>query len=331
MDRREASLALDLARQWTREGLMPPASLQVLEARHRGDATRPADPNAESFGSGVLYALGGILLGCAVFAFYVLLQDNGAFSYEDGQRIAPWLFLAWGVLCSAGAFSIDVLAHRPRLGDAFHIAALVAMTASGFPDAERTYFGFVAVAFAAGVLWYRRERFLVPFLALTALNVALVSILFGRVARIADEEAAFTIWFGYAMAQLPLLAVSSRKTAWPWPTMSLAAATLLVAGTFLGFYFDVLEEVLPGFPGDAEVYVALLMGAALAIGLMLREKGIVLAAALAIAIDAIVFAFDVGDLVGGLLALLAVAGLLIWQAGALRRYLREDERPRREA
>jgi hypothetical protein len=331
MDRREASLALDLARQWTREGLMPPASLQALEARHRADATRAADPNAESFGSGVLYALGGILLGCAVFAFYVLLQENGAFSYEDGERVAPWLFLAWGVLCSAGAFSIDLLARRPRLGDAFHVAALVAITASGFPDADGTYLGFVAMAFATGVLWYRRERFLVPFLALTALNVALASVLFGRVRDVADEEAALTIWFGYAMAQLPLLAVSSRKTTWPWPATSLAAATLLVAGTFLAFYFDVLEEVLPGFPGDAEVYLALLMGAALAAGLALREKGMVLAAALAIAIDAIVFAFDVGELVGGLLALLAVAGLLIWQAGALRRYLREDERPRREA
>jgi len=54
MDRREASLALELARQWTREGLLPPASLRVLEARHRADATRAADPDAESFGSGVL-------------------------------------------------------------------------------------------------------------------------------------------------------------------------------------------------------------------------------------------------------------------------------------
>src|SRR5688572_14544881 len=197
MDRHEARLALDLARQWTREGLMPPTSLPVLEARHRGDATRAADPNAESFGSGVLYALGGILLGCAVFAFYVLLQENGAFSYEDGHKIAPWLFLAWGVLCSAGAFSIDILARRPRLGDAFHIASLVAVTASGFPDAEGTYLGFVAMAFAAGILWYRRERFLVPFLALTALNVALVSVLFGRVSHVADEEAALTLWFWY--------------------------------------------------------------------------------------------------------------------------------------
>ncbi|HJQ92702.1 MAG TPA: hypothetical protein VJ874_00280, partial [Candidatus Thermoplasmatota archaeon] len=197
MDRREARLALDLARQWAREGLMPPASVQVLEARHRGDATRAADPDAESFGSGVLYALGGILLGCAVFAFYVLLQENGFIAYEDGERVAPWLFLAWGVLCSAGAFSIDLLARRPRLGDAFHIAALVAVTASGFPDADGTYLGLAAMAFAAGVLWYRRERFLVPFLALAALNVALASVLFGRVARLADEEAAFTLWFSY--------------------------------------------------------------------------------------------------------------------------------------
>ncbi|HUR24774.1 MAG TPA: hypothetical protein VM327_02020 [Candidatus Thermoplasmatota archaeon] len=324
MDRDEARRALAFAQQWASEGLLPPASLEVLRQRHRDDALRAADPDAESFGSGVLYALGGILLGCAVFAFYVLLQENGFISYETGERVAPWLFLAWGVLCSAGAFAIDLLARKPRLGDAFHVAALVAVTASGFPDAERLYLGFVAMAFAAGVLWYRRERFLVSFLALTALNVALVSILFGRVERLVNEEAALTIWFWYAIAQLPFLLVASRKTSWPWPALGLATATILVAGTFLGYYFDSLEQVFPEFPGDAEIYVAILMGAALATGLALREKGMVLAAAFAIAIDAIVFAFDVGDLVGGLLALLAVAGLLIWQASALRRYLRED-------
>lgn len=303
---------------------MPPASLQALEARHGADATRAADPQAESFGSGVLYALAGVLLGCAVFALFVLLEDNGAFRPQDGEEVAPWLFFGWAVLCSAGAFSLDKVARKPRLGDAFHIAALVAMTASGFPNAEDSFFGFVAMAFAAGTLWYRRERFLVSFLALAAINVALVSILFGRVSRGVDDDAALTIWFWYALAQLPLLVVASKKTAWPWPTFSLAAATLLLAGTFLGYYFEVLQEVLPRFDGDAEVYLAFLMGGVLALGLALREKGMVLAAALAVAIDAIVFAFDVGELVGGLVALLAVAGLLLWQAGTLRRYLRED-------
>lgn len=300
---------------------MPPASLQRLEARHAAEAAE--DPQAESFGSGVLYALGGILLGCAVFAFYVLLADGGIAGIED-EVFASLLFFGWAVVCSAGAFLIDLGFRRPRLGDAFHVAALVAMTASGFPNAEDSYLGFVAIAFAAGVLWYRRSRFLVPFLALTALNVALVSILFGRVSQGINDDAALTIWFWYAVAQLPLLVVASRGTKWPWPTFSLSAATLLLAGTFLGYHFEVLDEILPRFDGASEVYVAILMGLALAAGLALREKGMVLAAAFALAIDAVVFAFDVGELIGGLLALLAVAGLLIWQAGALRRYLKED-------
>lgn len=302
---------------------MPPASLRAIEARHGAEAAAPADPQAESFGSGVLYALGGILLGCAAFALFVLVADGGIAGVEDAA-VASLLFLGWGLACSAAAFAADVVARKPRLGDAFHVASLVAVTASGFPKAEDWPLGFAAMAFAAAVLWYGRARFLVPFLALVALNVAIVSVLFGRVARSADEEAALTIWFWYAVAQLPLLIVASQQTRWPWPTVSLAAATLLLAGTFLGYYFDVLTEALPGFDGDAEVYVAALMGTALAVGLALREKGMVLAAALAVAIDAVVFAFDVGELAGGLVALLAVAGLLIWQAGALRRYLQED-------
>ncbi len=319
MDRREARLAIELARRWAAEKLLPPSSLTALEARYAADARQ--DPNAESFGSGVLYGLGGVLLGAAAFALLVLLEDNGLI--DNVNDVAPWLLLGWGLACLAGALAFDFLAHKPRLGDAFHVAALVAVTASGFPRAEELPLGFLAMAFGAGVLAYRRTRFLVPFLAIVAINVAYASILFGRVARDVDEDAAFTFWFLWAALQLPFLVFASKKTAWPWPTFSLAAATLLLAGTFLGFYFDVVEEVFSGFDGDAEAFLALLMGLALAAGLWLREKGMVLAAALVIAIDAIVFAFDVGEIIGGLLAILAVAGLLIWQAGSLRRYLRE--------
>ena len=321
MDRREAQQALDLARQWAREGLLPPASLEVIEQRHAGDLVD--DPDRESFGSSVLYALGGILLGCAVFAFLVLLQDNADLSYERVEDLSPWLFLGWGLLCSAAAFLLDLVVKKPRLGDALHVAALVAVTASGFPHADDLPLGFLAVLYAGAIVWYRRGRFLVPFLALVALNVAIVSILFGRVARVADEEAAFGIWFAFALVQVPFLAFASKKTAWPWPTFSLASATLLLAGTFVGWYFDVADDLVGGFRGDTEVYLAVLMGIALAAGLVLREKGLVLASALVIAIDAVVFAFDVGEVIGGLVAILAVAGLLIWQAGNLRRYLRE--------
>lgn len=321
MDRRDARLALDLARRWTQEGLMPPASLRTLEQRHSSDARD--DPQAESFGSGILYALGGVLLGCVVFALYVLLEDNGAFGddYDRSATIAAFLFLGWGLVCSAGAFTIDLVARKPRLGDAFHVAALVAITASGVPQADDLPLGFLGIAFAAAILWYRRTSFMAAFLALIALNVSLAIVLFGQ---LDDESASFAVWFGYAIAQLPLLAFASRRAGWPWPATSLAAATFLLAATFLGLYFAELEQVLPGFDGDVEVYLAVLMGAALAAGLALREKGLVLAAALVVAIVAIVFAFDVGELIGGLLALLAVAGLLLWQAGALRRYLKED-------
>jgi hypothetical protein len=319
MDRRDARIAIDLARQWAREGLLPPASLAAIEARHAGDAVE--DPDRESFGASVLYALGGILLGCAVFAFLVLLQDNAGWSYQRVEDVSPWLFLAWGIVCSAAAFAIDALAKKPRLGDALHVASLVAVTASGFPRADELYLGFLAVAFAAGITYLRRARFMVPFLAIVALNAGVASILFGRIGAAGDEDVAFTIWFAYALVQVALLTGASRMTRWPWPTFTLAAATLLLAGSFVGFWSDMVEW--RPFDGHLEVALALLMGATLAVGLVLREKGLVLASALVIAIDAVVFAFDVGEVVGGLVAILAVAGLLIWQAGALRRYLRE--------
>lgn len=319
MDRREAQQALELARRWAREGLLPPASLQTIEQRHAADVVE--DPDRESFGASVLYALGGILLGCAVFAFMVLLQDNAKWSYERVENVSPWLFLAWGIVCSAAAFTLDLVVKKPRLGDALHVASLVAVTASGFPRADELYLGFVAVAFAAGIAFHRRVRFMVPFLAIVALNAAVASILFGRIGRSGGEDVAFTIWFAYALVQVAFLTAASRLTRWPWPTFTLAAATLLLAGSFVGFWSDMVEW--RPFDGHLEVMLALLMGATLAAGLVLREKGLVLASALVVAIDAVVFAFDVGEVIGGLVAILAVAGLLIWQAGALRRYLRE--------
>lgn len=319
MDRREAQQAVELARQWAREGLLPPASLQAIEQRYAADVVD--DPDRESFGSGVLYALGGVLLGCAVFAFLVLLQDNAQWDYRRVEAVSPWLFLAWGIVCAGGAFAVDLLAKKPRLGDALHVAALVAVTASGFPRADELFLGFIAVAFAAGITAYRRTRFMVPFLAVVALNAAIASILFGRIGANGDEDIAFTLWFGYGVAQVAILTAAARMTRWPWPTFTLAAATLLLAGSFVGFWSDMVEW--RPFDGLLEVMLAVLMGATLATGLVLREKGLVLASALVIAIDAVVFAFDVGEVIGGLVAILAVAGLLIWQAGNLRRYLRE--------
>lgn len=320
MDARDERLAIELARRWAREGLMPPSSLAALEARHAKGAA-PEDPDRESFGASVLYALGGILLGAAVFAFLMLLTENGVVSYERSEDVAPWLFLAWGLLCFAGALLVDRVARKPRLGDALHVAALVAVTACGVPNADDLPLGFLAFAFALGVAWDRRDRFMVPFLAVVAANVSVAVILFSRFGRFGVEHVAFTLWFLYALLQVLGLAVASRQAKWPWPTFTLAAATLLVAGTFVGFWSDNVDW--RPFDGTIEAVLALLMGALLGAGLWLREKGMVLAAALAIAIDSIVFAFDVGELVGGLVAILAVAGLLIWQAGALRRYLRE--------
>ena len=317
MDARDERLALDLARQWTREGLMPPASLAALEARH----AKASDPDRESFGASVLYALGGILLGSAVFALLMLLTENGVVSYARSEDVAPWMFLAWGAVCFLGAFALDRVARKPRLGDALHVAALVAVTAAGVPDADDLPLGFLACAFALAVAWYRRDRFMVPFLAVVALNVSVAVILFSRFGQFGVEHVAFTLWFLYSLLQLLGLAVAAKRTAWPWPSFTLAAATGLVAGTFVGFWADNVDW--RPVDGTIEVVLALLMGAILAAGLWLREKGMVLAAALAIAIDSIVFAFDVGELVGGLVAILAVAGLLIWQAGSLRRYLRE--------
>lgn len=303
---------------------MPAGSLALLRRRHAEEARE--DPDAETFGSSVLYGLGGILLGASAFALLVLLEDNDLLGAASAIDVAPWLLLAWGAMCVAAGLSFDLAARKPRLGDAFHVAALLAITSASFPRPEELpWFGVVAMAFAAGMLVYRRQRFLTAFLALAAFNGAYMWFLFEGLEGIlwGTGDGAVTLWFAYAVLQVLGLAAASRWTKWPWPSFSLAMATLLMAGSFLAFYFEVAEDPLPHFQAAPQVYLAILMAPALVGGLALREKGLVLAAAFTLAIDSIAFAFDLGEIVGGLLALLTVAGLLIWQAGNLRRYLRE--------
>lgn len=320
MERRDAQTALRLAQQWNREKLLPSSSLKVLEGRYSPDANREG---GESFGSAVLYGLAGVLLGAAVFALLLLLIDNGIIN--DSQRVAPWLFIGWGIACAIAAFAIDSGLRKPNLADAFHVAALVAITASAFPRVLDLPLGLVGMTFAAYVLVYRRSRFMVPVLAVIAFNVALFPLLlFFLPDHGGSDEIGFTLWFIYALAQVATLVTVTRLRSWPWPTVSLASATLLVAGTFLGFYFEVLDDAIADFSGQVEIYLALLMAVILAVGFLVQQKGIVLASAFVIAIDAIVFAFAVGEIIGGLVAMLAVAALLIWQAGALRKYLKDE-------
>ena len=317
MDRREALTALRLANGWHREGLLPDASLAKLRARYEA-AARSA--TGETFGTSVLYALGGILLGAAVFALLFLLEQNGFISRTE--RVAPWLFLGWGLAWAILAFAADV-GRKPGLADAFHVAALVAIAAAGIPRADDLFLWAFGMAYALGIVAYRKERWMMPLLALVAFNVSVVAFVWGRLERTSDHLAT-TAWFLIAAVQLVTLTLQGRIARRAWSATAIGLATLLLAGTFLGYYFQVAEGPLPDFDGDAEAFVAVLMGAAMAVGLWFREKGMVLASAAVLAVDAVVFAFDVGELVGGLVTILAMAGLLIWQAGFLRRYLRED-------
>ncbi len=320
MDRREARTALRLAREWKDEGILPESSLTALEERYGAAA---AKAETEPFGTTILYGLGGILLGSAVLALFVLLLENDIISDRSSDEVAPWMFLAWGAVCGGAAFAFDKVLRKPAVGDAFHAAALVAVTAAAFPKADDWPLWLLSMAYGLAITAYRRTRFMVPLLGLVAFNVAAAAFVWGYLERRQTEEIAFGSWFAIAALQMVALAAVGRLRRQSWSGTALGLSTLLMAGTFLGYYFDAIDEKVADFQGDAEIFLAALMGAAMAAGLALREKGMVVAAALVIAIDAIVFSFDVGEVIGGLVSILAVAGLLIWQAGNLRKYLKE--------
>ncbi len=316
MDPRDARLVLQEARAWTRRGLLPQASLDVLEGEY---APRAAAKDGEPAGIGlaVLYALAGALLGAACVAVPILLDAQ--------EAVIGWWLLALGLPLLVGGVVLWRTGGPFGIVDALLVGSLVPLTFMGAPD--ETLGKFLApVGLLAAVLvtWLPRASPTVPVVGSVA-TYACAGILsyqwFRETGFIFDDVGARGAWLWMTLAALQLAATltfgRASKASWRTPV-----AALLCIGLVIPFVM-VMDDLFPSQDSHFyELMVGLLELGLVGLGLLLRERGLILGGAIVVAGDAIVFAFDV-DVLFGIVVLVAVAFALV----ALATWLKRRGRP----
>ncbi len=304
MDAREARVALREARRWNQAGLIDDAALAQIEASYKPDASRSGD--SRSAGATAVYGLAGILLGAAALALVMLLDTT--------ETAGSLIWLGVGLAAAVGG-AVLAFIRQDDLSDAFFVAALIPLTAMSFPyTAIADGLAIVSVLAPVALLATRLGRGLPPIAATAAYLVAT------GVAVNKLELTSFSgelIWASLATAWLVALAVINVVKRETLPNVALALA---VVGLTPSYVMYLLEGFDPSFRGGIEIFLGIAMLAILMAGLAIRERGIVVGAAVVLAVDAIVFAFDVGGLALGLSVLIGTAiALLVLAATVLRR------------
>ncbi len=309
MRRSDAKAALEAARQWQQRGLLRDGALTTIES----ELGPVADEATPSLAMQSFYAIGGVMLGAASAALFALLELNGAMS---GANSAWWFFLIFAILFSGAAIGTR-MAGQPELADALAIASLVPIAILMGPEPITDWLYFVPVLACAGIMSWRRDGHLVPLLALGVMSVA-IPIAYYNV--IGDDwtlgDSASWAWLITATAVFAGVVAWTRLSKLRWEMEGLAATTLAVSAAWINV---VAEAIEPSFDGGYEVVIAIGLAVLIGVGLLLKERVIVFVSGIALAIDAIVFAFDVGGPEVGLTVLLLMAGGLIATATLLRR------------
>ncbi|GEM_PF-5917838 len=299
------AIVLDEIERWRAEGLLDEATYDRLRWRASGMPEEPEEDRA-SFGLQALQLVGGLLLGAAAVALMLVLhyqRDAGAILL-DGIAAAA---LAGGLaLQRAGG------ERQTGLADAACAAGLVAAgVAAFFPDERVTWAAWVGAALALVATFASRGR--TPVVALASVAFAVAT---GRATMPFDASLLHAAWWVASAAYVGLLLSLWRHEGWTSVALAAQVVPLTISVMRLlddaGVHGSVSTELGVG------AFLALVLG----VGIALAERGLVAGAAAGLLIDAIVFAFDVGGAMTALLVLLALGGLLVWQAQVLRGWFR---------
>lgn len=310
MDARTKATVLREARAWAREGLLPAASLEQLEARY---AVPAEEAGAHGIGALALFALGGALVGAALITFVTvsnLQQDAASLLLAPAGLLLVSAGLAWGRFgkSAAGLEEVLLVAGCVALG-----AGVMAAPGHFPPEGVRGTLAVVAPAAAAifaALPFLVRSRSAAPTLAAILFTVASY-----RSLTLLDQQGGFffdelsipaqAIWLLVQTGLAAAIWLGARGAAWrPLALGASIVACVAPLALFLGDGLQLQSEV-------GELLIGLAFGAILALALWLRERTAILASALVIAGDAVVFGFDAGGAGLGVVVLLAVAGGLV--------------------
>lgn len=300
---------------WHREGVIDDATYERLVARGAAPDARldaPLDEGRAGVGLRALQIVGGLLLGAAAIALVTLLDIENTW----GALLLVALGLAG---CGLGLALDRRAAANPGLAEAAAAAGLVAITAAGMVGDQQTRalaFGLLAAAVALAILLAWRERG--PMVTLSTVAFAIATAFAFNEGLRSQERVAHALWLAALLAWGALLLRWRRQL---WASIALG---LLVPALALAFGF-VWDDATNMSSVALELAMGAYLGALLAVGIWSGDRGLTTAAGGGLVVDAVVFAFDVGGALTAFLLLLALGGLLVWQAELLRGYFRRRE------
>lgn len=309
MRRNDARAALEAAREWESKGMFKPGAFASIEKSLAVDS-RETSLAMQSF-----FVVGGILLGAATAALYALLLVNDVF--PDTQPAAWNFFLVCAAALLIAGVTTSLLAQKD-LGDALLIAGMVPLGTLLGPEimGDQEILRAIPVLGALGIVAFRRAGHLVPALALGLATAALPIFLYRLLEGSDGSEAATSAWLAGAVAAWAGMAAWNHFDRIPWRHEGAVLTTLGAAAAWIATTIDIIQ---PSFDGGYELLLGIGFSVLLGTGILLKQPGIVFAAAAALTVDVIVFAFQFGGPTVGLLTLLGLAAALITTAILLRR------------
>lgn len=304
MDARDARLVLAEARRWAERGLVSPTALEVLEREYGAQASADAR-DGPGIGLAILYVLAGVLLGAACVAVPVLLHA--------GDPVAPWWLLGLGLAVLAVGIAAWRLRVPAGIVDALLVGSLAPLTFMGLPnEGLGKVLSPVSLVAALAVTWLRRASPTAAVVGSIAVFASSGVVSHRLVGDWFDSQSSAWLWLALGLAQMAATLVVAPRSWRP------AAAALLCVGVVIPFVLG-LDKALPSHNARFyELFVGAFELALLLVGLGLRERGLILGAAVVVAIDAIAYAFET-NVVLGIAVLLGVAVLLILLASTLKR------------
>ncbi len=309
MKRGEARTALEAARRWKQRGMFKDGAYEHIEQ----ELAPIAAEGEPSLAMQSFYAIGGVMLGAATAALFGLLVIN---DLADTDRSAWWFFAIFAFLFMGIAVAIHAMKQR-ELGDSMIIASLVPTAILLGPGAPEDILLFIPVVVGLAVAVWRRGAYLVPILGIALSSVALPLSIFQTLGNDwSFGDAAAWAWFILSVLLIAAIVAWSRIEELRWDSEAIAGTGLAASFAWIVLVDDVIQ---PNFDGGYEVIIALFLGALIGLGVILKERMLTFVAGIALAIDAIVFAFDIGGPTTGLVVLLLMAGGLITAATLLRR------------
>ncbi|HWG91521.1 MAG TPA: hypothetical protein VNZ52_11800 [Candidatus Thermoplasmatota archaeon] len=304
---------------WVQEGLITPDARDGILGRYADPSLltpsreRARDHSALTV---ILYTLAGLLVGAATLALFFTLIEN----FNTQETNLPLLVM--GILLLGAGAALKFSRPGFLFAESLLIAAIIPLATASVDENNRAFARPLLLLAAGALALY--PHFRLPVSALAIVGYGLAGFMIIDVFFEGTEATGFFAALVLMAVLLASIVTVDRHVLGRDRTDATAVATIglgIATAAWLGETMDMnwSSELI-------EVALGLVMLVVMGIGLLVSHRGIALGAAAVIAVDAIVFAFDVGGVFLGTVSLLAVAGLLIWQAEFLKRYLREAGR-----